>query len=400
VKTWHRILIMTAGALLLAFAAFARDPETPKPAPQPPPPPEHDMMIFRAGGSRLGVEIEDIDAGRARALKLREETGVEIRSVAPEGPGAKAGLKDGDVILEYQGTRVESARQLVRMVRETPPGRTVTLKVWRDGGERAVKATVEERDREKVVRDFRRHRIVVPPIEVPDIDIPLIPELGHMPTSLRLGASVETLTDQLAEYFGVKDGAGVLVRSVRKGSPGETAGLRAGDVIVRVDDRQVGDSADLRAALRGRRGEDVTLTVVRDRREQKLSVRMPKPEDTPAGRQFRWQDREEVREAMERAREELERAHREIESLDLEGMIDPIIESLTCDDGEDCEFRFEFEGPADAPTPAPGDAEEEMELDEEEGGRRIESVAIPAPRAPRAPRPPRPASIPARVEFM
>src|SRR6266498_480139 len=74
-------------------------------------------------GSYLGIGVADIDTERAKALNLKEERGAEVTSVDPEGPAGKAGLKEGDVVLEYNGQRVEGTEQFVRMVRETPPGR-------------------------------------------------------------------------------------------------------------------------------------------------------------------------------------------------------------------------------------------------------------------------------------
>jgi membrane-associated protease RseP (regulator of RpoE activity) len=316
-----RTLAIIAGSLL--FLAATPAPPA-RPAPPAPAAPEEDavreVMIFRSGGSRLGVSIEDISADRAKELRLKEETGVEIKAVVPDSPAAEAGLEEGDVILEYQGARVESAAQLVRMVRETPAGRTVTLEVSRDGSPRTVRVKVEERENDH--RKFvRRHRIEIPHIEIPDIDIdiPDIPDLGGIPFSLRLGAQVESLTDQLGEYFGVKEGNGVLVRSVRKGSPGEAAGLRAGDVIVRVDDEEISDASDLRSALRGRRGKELKLTVVRDRREQTLAVAAPKegesPRDVVAPRPRRQIDREVRDRARADALRERARARREAQEL-------------------------------------------------------------------------------------
>ncbi len=281
-----RSIVVLASLLLLAAApaSAARpappappDPPTPPASPAPPAPRDH-MIFVSSGGSWLGVSIEDITSERAKELNMKEETGAEITSVAPGSPAAEAGLKKGDVLLEYQGSRIEGAMQLTRMVHETPPGRTVTLKTLRDGESRAVKVKMTEHDAEQHERMFRK-RIAIPPIEVPEIDMPDIPFLGSVPSSSRLGVSIENLGDQLAEYFGVKGGQGVLVRSVKKGSPAESAGLRAGDVIVKVDGQRVSDSADLRSALRGRRGKSFPLGIVRERRDQNVTVTLPKPEE-------------------------------------------------------------------------------------------------------------------------
>ena len=308
--------------------APAEGPSTPHPAPRPP----RDHMIFMSsGGSWLGISIADITSGRAKELGMKEETGAEVTSVMPGSPAEEAGVQKKDVILEYQGTRIEGAMQLTRMVRETPPGRTVTLKTLRDGETRMVKVKVAEHDGEEHERMFSK-RIEIPPIEMPDIDLPDIPFLGSVPSSSRLGVSVENLGEQLGEYFGVKSGDGVLVRSVKKGSPAESAGLRAGDVIAKVDGERISDAADLRSALRGHRGKAFPLAIVRDRREQNVTVTLPRPEEPPDEEQEESRDRdrqkdrrqrqadldvliqERVRSRMDQARARLEAAQAALEA--------------------------------------------------------------------------------------
>ncbi|MGH7378418.1 MAG: PDZ domain-containing protein, partial [Candidatus Methylomirabilales bacterium] len=361
---------------------------------------EHDVLIFHAGGSRLGVRIEDIDEERARALKLPEERGVEVRSVVAGSPAETAGIQAEDVILEYQGERIESAAQLVRMVRETPAGRTVTLRVSRGGAERSFKVKVEAGRSPRGGRHLMRgHRIDIPPIEIPDIDVPLLPEFAGRPLTVRLGASVESLTDQLAGYFGVKDGEGVLVRSVKKGGPGDAAGLKAGDVIVRVDDATIADASDLRSALRDRSGKDASLTVVRDRREQKLQVRLPKAErrdeeyrlfrhggsddaegTPPPGRQRRFERRLErldegestaIEEAVDEALAELEAARAEIADLPDQAAIEAAIRGAL----EELHRVGEEFGPAD--EEGGGGIHEEPAIEETD-------IVIEEVRAPRA----------------
>ena len=225
-------LLLVVGAL--AFAAAPAPPASPAPPARPasgvaapPADPEGDedeeILYFSPGGSRLGVSINDISAGRAKELGLKEETGVEIGEVIPGSPAAEAGLQKGDVILRYRQDRVDSAAQLVRLVRETPAGRTVDLQIFRDGTARTVKVKVEEHHGGRM-RYGPRHGVTPPPhIEIPDIVIPEIPDIPDFhaaPSSVRLGVQVEPLSGQLAEYFGVQGGGGVLVRSVVKGVAG------------------------------------------------------------------------------------------------------------------------------------------------------------------------------------
>ena len=295
------------------------------------------VFMISSGGSWLGVYLADLGDERARELGMREEGGAEIRSVASDSPAAEAGLEKGDVILEYQDTPVIGVAQLTRLVRETPAGRTVSLEVFRDGSVRTLEVKLAERK-----RDIRRHveilkgphdlhRIVIPDFEMPDIDIE-IPDIPDIPGLMalrgrmkgRLGIGVENLTVQLGDHFGVEEGKGVLVESVKKDSRGEEAGLRAGDVIIRVDDDPVDDVHDLRMALRGRRGEAHSLTVVRDKQERTLSVPASREDQssTDSPGEMRWiEDRAEQRamlaEQATRVRAEAERARGEhAESLE------------------------------------------------------------------------------------
>jgi len=299
------------------------------------------VVIFRSGGSWLGVQIADIDADRARELGLKEEMGAEIQSVSEGSPAEKAGLKKGDVITEYQGTRIEGVAQLTRLVRETPAGRNASLRVWSNGSTRSVQVQVAEREHEH--SGFRHweyapHAPVAPDapeppmIDFDDFDIPDVQMMVGPHGGPRLGAVVDTVGKQLAEYFGVKQGGGVLVKSVQKEGPGAQAGLHAGDIIIRVDDAQVEDEGDLRMALRERRGKEFKMTVVRDRREQTLTIPAP-PEDRrgaapsglpPAERERIRRDvrramqeaaeaRSQARETMRKAYEEALRSAREME---------------------------------------------------------------------------------------
>ncbi|OYW07783.1 MAG: hypothetical protein B7X34_10205, partial [Acidobacteriia bacterium 12-62-4] len=93
-------------------------------------------------GSYLGVGVREIDQARAKELRLAEEAGVEVTQVDEESPASKAGLKVGDVVLEYNGQRVEGSEQFVRMVRETPVGRTAKLKVSRGGNSQTLSASI------------------------------------------------------------------------------------------------------------------------------------------------------------------------------------------------------------------------------------------------------------------
>jgi membrane-associated protease RseP (regulator of RpoE activity) len=109
---------------------------------------------------------------------------------------------------------------------------------------------------------------------MPDIEIPSI-NMVVVTSSERSGLMVENITPQLGEFFGVKNGNGVLIRSVDKGSRAEKAGLRAGDIIVKVNDQWVHDTSDFTHAVRSRKGTSVNVGVMRDKKEQNLNLSLP-----------------------------------------------------------------------------------------------------------------------------
>src|SRR5690242_12087153 len=101
-------------------------------------------QIVRSDRPWLGIGVKDItDAEQAKKFNLKETRGVEITNVDENSPASKAGIKEGDVVLEYNGQRVEGGEQLSRLVRETPIGRGVSIGVWRNGGMQTLNATIE-----------------------------------------------------------------------------------------------------------------------------------------------------------------------------------------------------------------------------------------------------------------
>ena len=235
-----------------------------QPAPPEPPARAIQLMLGGEGGSFLGIGVREVDAGRVKELKLSEERGVEVTMVDPDSPASKAGLQKGDVVLEYNGQRVEGVSQFIRMVRETPGGRAVKLQVTRSGATQMLTATVAERSGANWRGGART--LALPRLELPDTPRPLMSWKTAM-----LGIEAEPVEGALAQYFGVK--AGVLIRSVSKESVAEKAGLRAGDVIVKVGDRSVDSPQEVTSAMRERGDlKTVTVTVMREKKETALAV--------------------------------------------------------------------------------------------------------------------------------
>jgi len=236
---------------------------------------EHGAMSFAWIGdsSWLGVELSDVTPAQARDLKLSGEYGAFVKEVEQDSPAAKAGLQAGDVIVQFAGEKVRSVAELRRLVSETPGGRNVEIQVRRGGADKTLNATIEARNEgaEPLMGKLRSQ--VWPRMNVPVYDFAF--NFGGP----RLGVVVDALTPQLGAYFGVKDGKGVLVREVNSGSAAEKAGLKAGDCITKIDSTPVDSANELHRALlrkqgENREGSDVTLTIIRDRKEQSLKVHL------------------------------------------------------------------------------------------------------------------------------
>jgi serine protease Do len=231
--------------------------------------------------SYLGVDIADVTTERLSALKLKEEKGVEVTMVDQDAPAGKAGIKEHDVILTMNGTSIESGAQLRRMIHEMPPGRVVSFGLSRDGQPMTLKVQLADKHKEFAMtgpqmKDFHVH---IPEIHIPDIDIPSI-NMVVVTQSERSGLMVENITPQLGDFFGVKNGNGVLVRSVEKGSRAEKAGIRAGDVIVKVNDQPVHDTSDFTHAVKSRSGNSVSVGVIREKKEQNLNLTLPESKES------------------------------------------------------------------------------------------------------------------------
>ncbi len=251
--------------ILVGVAAWAAGCGLAQSLPAPPPPParavrSHAMAVSESA-SYLGIGVVEIEADRAKALKLSEERGVEVKSVEEGSPASKAGLKEGDVVLEYNGQRVEGTEQFVRMVRETPAGRLSKLLIFRGGATQTVSATIG-----------RKPRGQFGVFSIPDVPGRFRIEIPRPTMEWRssvLGIESESLESQLAAFFGVKEG--VLVKSVIKGSAAEKAGVQAGDVIVKLDGARIAAPRDISSALKsGKR--TIALTVVRRQSEMNLNV--------------------------------------------------------------------------------------------------------------------------------
>jgi serine protease Do len=237
-------------------------------------------MLFgpelRMGGSYVGIGFVDIDADRAAALKLGDARGVEVTKVEDGSPASVAGIKAGDVLLTYNGENILGAQQLVRLVQETPQGRKIRIQYWRDGKTQSTIVTLAGAR----VREFENFPSVRVSQGFPDlhsIGMFDVPSTLLVWRSAVLGIECEPVDSQLAQYFGVKQG--VLVRSVRKGSAAEKAGLKAGDVLTALGGESVASPRDVTSFLRMHdSGKAIPVALMREHKELTLTI---VPADNP-----------------------------------------------------------------------------------------------------------------------
>lgn len=230
-----------------------------------------DRLLQRGAGSEIGVSVRELRAEEIASAKLDPPGGVVIDDVREGTPAARAGFRAGDIVVSFDGERVRGARHFSRLVLETPSGRTVNSVVLRGSDRQNIAVTPDparglrtmipdisreiERGMRAIPRDF-------------DFDIP-----ARSPRA-RLGIGLSPLSDQLASYFGAKNG--VLVSRVEPDSPAAQAGLRAGDVITAVAGRTVNDAADVTEGIRAAApGSAVELRIVRDRKEMTVTTTVP-----------------------------------------------------------------------------------------------------------------------------
>jgi serine protease Do len=233
-----------------------------------------DFLAFAGQGSSIGVQVNDLASDEAAKAKI--ESGVRISSVSEGTPAARAGFKSGDIVVDFDGERIRSVRQFSRIVQETTPNRAVKTTIVRDGARQTLTVTPELGTNFGTI--FNRTPNLVTrkapsPNTVPFPDGNFItPLFAQVPA--QLGVSVTGLDDQLATYFGVKNG--VLVTSVTPDSPAAMAGLKAGDVIMSVSGRAVDQPSQLSDAVRNAQdGSALELRITRDKKELTIKATLP-----------------------------------------------------------------------------------------------------------------------------
>ncbi len=231
-----------------------------------------DVTILRMSGPQLGVRILEVDKDVVARLKLKEERGALVEEVLSDSAAEKAGLRKDDVIVRFQGESVLTAAQLTRLVRDVPSGRKVEIDLIRAGAPLKVSAMLERAERSGK-----------------GMEMPGLPRtfdfkfdergpgaMGMMfgpPGRGRLGITYSEIEGQLAHYFKAPKDSAILVNSVLEDSAAEKAGIKAGDLLIKLGGTTVEEGSDLQAAVRDLEpGKATPLTVWREGRNIELSV--------------------------------------------------------------------------------------------------------------------------------
>lgn len=262
-------LILGVGAIAGGIV-YAQESSLPLNLSQEPSTPDRSFSFVMNGGAFLGVGSEDISKENMGRYGMREVRGVGVTQVLKDSPAEKAGLKKDDVILRFDGESVTSVRKLSRLVAESSADQTVRITISRAGAEQEVSATLAKHKMADLlsasIRDDVFKGIEKSFPEMNEKDWPKIGDgnlVFSMGANRRIGVGTQTLTKQLADYFGAKDG-GVLITSVAENTPAARAGLKAGDVITAIDGEKVDSSGDIARTINKKQEGEITLTVLRD----------------------------------------------------------------------------------------------------------------------------------------
>ncbi len=191
----------------------------------------------------IGVTIQDVTPELAQSFGLKEIKGALVSSVVPGDPAEKAGIKPGDIIIEFDGKPIGELNDLPRTVAATPPGKKVKVKVIRDGKEKVLFVKIGKKREDKEAR---------------------VEEADELASGKKLGIIVQDITPEFAERFNLKETSGVLVHTVRRGSPAANAGIRRGDIIKEVNRRPVSDVREFKRRLKEvLKKKDVVLFLIR-----------------------------------------------------------------------------------------------------------------------------------------
>ncbi len=238
--------------------------------------------------SYMGVQAQEITKENFSKFGLSTVRGVGIEKVVENSPAAQAGLQTNDVIVRFEGEEVTSVLKLTRLISEVAPDHIAKVTILRNGTEREINVTLGKSEIPQFQNGGFRFEDLPTLSGTPDFPRTPMPQTRVLPPTAgdnesnvfiwrgganrQIGVGTAPLTKQLGDYFGIAEGRGLLINNVRENSPAAKAGLKAGDVIVEIEGKEVKGMTDLIRALNEKKEGDVSLTVIRDRNRQTVRV--------------------------------------------------------------------------------------------------------------------------------
>lgn len=266
---------------------------------------------------RVAEEIKKkgkVERGWLGVLIAESEEGkVKILDVEKDSPAEKSGLREGDFILQFDGKDISSTQMLSQEIREKKPGESVNMKIGREGEEKTIKVTLGEHTEREIIREFESKFPHLFPPEIPSPPEKPSVERSRSPAfrffwdhRKYIGVYLKELNRELSEYFGVKEGKGLLVSRVEEGSPAEESGIQVGDVIVRVDGKRVENNETLvRLIHRKEKGEEIAVELIRNKKKKTVKVKIQEGEKQE-GEIFKFSNRwENYLDLMDEYREKM-----------------------------------------------------------------------------------------------
>lgn len=282
-----KLTVLSALAFGLFVGASASQAQQVRTLPVPPTSATSGVAITLAGGSYLGVQTENVTNENFAKYNLREPRGVVVTKVIENSPAAKAGFLAGDVIVAFEGEEIKSEMKLTRLIQEVTPDQKAKITILRGGIEQEITVIMGKRELPKF-RAFgsgngtftlpspeEQQLLRIPPTPPEGFEFRRFPQgEGFVLASggRRIGVVAQPLTKQLADYFGVTDGKGLLVSEVVENNAAAKAGLRAGDVILDIDGEIITSQTSLVRALNKKSEGDVSITILRDKQRQIVRV--------------------------------------------------------------------------------------------------------------------------------
>jgi len=225
--------LLVVFALLLSFVFAGHEPMYSMSGPG------DQALATTKGEGWLGVSIQDMSPALAKSMNVKVGEGALVNDIVDDSPAKAAGLKSEDIIVEFSGTKINEADDLVRAVRKAEAGTKAQVVLIREGARKSFDVTLANEPRPGFSRGERGRAFAFSPRP------PRPPKMRMFVCRESMGLTMQELTDQLGEYFGAPDNHGVLVMSVEKESSAEKAGFKAGDVIVKAGKETIRDLEDI-----------------------------------------------------------------------------------------------------------------------------------------------------------